>query len=113
MDPLAPSRNAKCGLPQSVRLRLAQIRSVIGCDLYGGRGAACLCRRRATTPPRVASAITAVQLKDDANRYYGVVGVGYAQDLDIYGNTIRNATDGLIEADNSQQHFHDGGQIRQ
>ena len=61
----------------------------------------------------MASAITAVQLKDDANRYYGVVGVGYAQDLDIYGNTIRNATDDLIEADNSQQHLHDGGQIRQ
>ena len=43
----------------------------------------------------------AVQLKDDANRYYDVVGVSYAQDLDIYGNTIRNATDDVIEADNA------------
>ena len=40
-------------------------------------------------------------LKNDANRYYDVIGVSYSQDLDIYGNTIRNATDDVIEADNA------------
>jgi hypothetical protein len=40
-------------------------------------------------------------LSDDANRYYDTVGVPYGQDLDIYGNIIRNATDDLIEADNA------------
>ena len=41
----------------------------------------------------------AVQLKNDANRYYDVVGVQFGQDLDVYGNIVRNGTDDLIEAD--------------
>lgn len=43
----------------------------------------------------------AVTLSDDANRYYDIVAVNYQQDLDIYGNIIRNGTDDAIEADNA------------
>ena len=43
----------------------------------------------------------AVTLQDDANRYYDIVSVNYQQDLDIYGNIIRNGTDDAIEADNA------------
>jgi hypothetical protein len=34
------------------------------------------------------------------NRYYDAIYVSSSQDVDIYGNVIRNATDDLIEADN-------------
>lgn len=43
----------------------------------------------------------AVTLSDDANRYYDILAVSYQQDLDIYGNIIRNGTDDAIEADNA------------
>ncbi|MGE3742793.1 MAG: hypothetical protein AB7I59_25175, partial [Geminicoccaceae bacterium] len=43
----------------------------------------------------------AVTLKNDANRFYDVVGVNFGQDLDVYGNVIRNGTDDVIEADNA------------
>ena len=39
-------------------------------------------------------------LSQPANRYYDVIDVNYNQDLDIYGNIIRNAADDAIEADN-------------
>ncbi len=42
-----------------------------------------------------------VPLKNDANRFYDILGVNFGQDLDIYGNTIRNGTDDAIEADNA------------
>jgi hypothetical protein len=41
------------------------------------------------------------ELSDDANRYYDAVWVPYQQDLDLYGNIIRNAVDDLVEADNA------------
>ncbi|MGE3292554.1 MAG: hypothetical protein AB7O95_14340 [Geminicoccaceae bacterium] len=43
----------------------------------------------------------AVTLRNDANRYYDVVGVNFGQDLDVYGNVIRNGTDDVVEADNA------------
>ncbi|MGE3740908.1 MAG: hypothetical protein AB7I59_15565, partial [Geminicoccaceae bacterium] len=43
----------------------------------------------------------AVALGDDANRYYDILAVSHQQDLDIYGNIIRNGTDDAIEADNA------------
>lgn len=43
----------------------------------------------------------AVTLSDDANRYYDILAVSYQQDLDVYGNIIRNGTDDAIEADNA------------
>ena len=41
-----------------------------------------------------------VTLSQPANRYYDAIDVNYNQDLDIYGNIIRNAADDAIEADN-------------
>ena len=42
----------------------------------------------------------AAGLDRGTNRYYDTIYVSSSQDVDIYGNIIRNATDDLIEADN-------------
>ena len=40
-----------------------------------------------------------VILSDDSNRYYDIISVSFEEDMDIYCNIIRNATDNAIEAD--------------